>query len=185
MKNKIENINVDYIKLLTDIKMAYNHIENILDNIEYKDFKYCIEANSIKGELKKLYNTTYEDIKKNEKEKVKLITSACCNNCDTNLLISDNIDYSYQCESCDENFYDFEVTSAENLHKEEEKVIKEIPSSFEIELIYDKDEEMVYIGTENSSGLKYECKNIKELSNIIEEYCDNLMLDLEEMEREI
>lgn len=183
MQKKEEKNIINNTEMLKEIKIVYEHIEKMLDNIEYNDFINNFKLNSIKGELRDLYTKNYENIEKNNKDK--LLTSACCKNCSNNLLISDNIDYSYQCNECDENFYDFEVISNDVWYNKEEKVMKEIPSSFEIQIDYEKEEEMLYIGTECSSGLKYKCKNVNDLSKILENYCDNLMLDLEEMEKEI
>jgi len=183
MSKKEEKNSTNKIELLKEIKVAYQRIENMLDNIENNDFKYFKVLNNIKNEIKNLYNITYEKMQNKEKEK--LITSACCKNCCNNLLISDNIEYSYQCIKCDENFYDFETISEELWYKEKGKVTKELPSSFNIQIVYDKTKDLIHIGTDSSSGIKCKCKNIEDLIENIESYCNDFILEPEEKENEI
>lgn len=40
-----------------------------------------------------------------------------------------------------------------------------IKDDVELEIVYEKEEGIVYIGTPTSSGAKYECKTIEDLKN--------------------
>ena len=132
-----------------------------------------------------MYSGAYSNIKNNELKKEQLITDACCKNCNNQLLVSDNIDYSYQCEECDENFYDFEAISDSVWYREEKKEHLELPSSFNLDISFDKDNEIVYIGTESSSGAKYNCSNADEFIKDVEMYCNNYLTYEEEKEVEL
>lgn len=47
---------------------------------------------------------------------------------------------------------------------------KKLNSSFNLQVSYNDKDKIVYIGTENSSGVKYKCDSIKQLINSIENY---------------
>lgn len=92
--------------ILKNTKNSYESILSILKNSDISEEKSGDLHKAMKA-LTELYNSTYLNMADNNKND--LITNACCKNCSNNLLISDNIDYSYQCEECNENFYDFEI----------------------------------------------------------------------------
>jgi len=50
---------------------------------------------------------------------------------------------------------------------------KKIKESFEIILEYDDEDKTLIISSENSSGAKYDCNNIYDLKDSIQEYIDN------------
>lgn len=155
------------LEILKKLKVSYNHISNILDNININEEASANLQKSLMT-LKNIYNSTYSNIVAN---KTDLTTDACCKNCNNNLLISDNIEYSYQCSECDENYYDFEVKRNKNWYEKSFIEDEKINSSFDLELTYDKEEDMVYLVTESGSGAKYKCTNMGELINNIEKYC--------------
>ena len=175
----------DY-ETMRESKVAYNYINDILENSEIRmDTESVKEMKNALEILDMMYSGAYSNIKNNELKKEQLITDACCKNCNNQLLISDNIDYSYQCEKCDENFYDFEAISDSVWYREEKKEHLELPSSFNLDLSFDKDNEIVYIGTESSSGAKYKCSNADEFIKDVEMYCNNYLTYEEEKEVEL
>ena len=153
------------------LKCLKNSYENILFLLKESKLsqKQSNDLQKVIKTLKELYNSTY--LKTVDNDKNDLITNACCKNCNNKLLISDNIEYSYQCEECDENFYDFETIK----YKEEKKSDEKLNSSFYLQLSYDNETKEVYIGTESSSGAKYNCVTIKELVSSVNEYCNNYL----------
>lgn len=103
------------LKILGKTKISYENIIEIIQNNDINN-KLNNSLHIIKNNLKDLYNQTYSNMLNEE-----LTTDACCRNCNNNLLISDNIEYSYQCTECDENFYDFEVDVDEVWYKKDSK----------------------------------------------------------------
>ena len=160
---------MDNLEVLKKLKISY---ENILDILKNRNISEELNNDLQKSasKLKELYNLTYSNMLNEE-----LTTSACCKNCDSKLLISDNIEYSYQCTECDENFYDFEVIANKEWYKKSSDEDERLNSSFYLQLDYNNEEKNVYIGTESSSGAKYNCKTIGELVSSIEEYCYNYL----------
>lgn len=150
------------------LKKQKNLYENILEVLKSGYINNNL-SNSLEhslDELKEVYNMTYSDI--SEKE---LKTEACCKNCNNNLLISDNVEYSYQCTECDENFYDFEVDEKIVWYKKNDEGDRKLKSSFYLDISFDKEENDVCIGTDSSSGANYECSSIDELIKSIKDYC--------------
>lgn len=166
------------IEILRETKNSYENISDILNNNNISD-KSSHNLQKALIELKEIYNLTHSNMLSEE-----LITDACCKNCNTKLLISDNIEYSYQCTECDENFYDFEVNEDTVWYKKDNQEKKKLNSSFSLQLSYDEDEKNVYIATESGSGAKYHCESVEELINKFKDYCYDY-LDLEEYSIEI
>lgn len=154
--------------ILKNTKISYESILDILKNSNISEEKSDDLQKAMKT-LSELYNSTYSNIVDNNKDD--LITNACCKNCSNNLLVSDNIEYSYQCEECDENFYDFEAITSKSWYKKDSDEDEKLNSSFYLQLDYNNKEKNVIIGTESSSGAKYNCTTIGELISSIEEYC--------------
>ena len=151
-------------EILKNTKNSYESILELLQNTDASFEDNEILKNSLDS-LEKLYNLAYSNMLK-EKENLK--TDACCKNCQNDLLISDNINYSYQCTECDENYYDFETNVNKVWYKKDLEEDKKLNSSFYLELDYDYEDKTVYIGTECSSGAKYKCNNIGQLMSSIE-----------------
>lgn len=158
--------------ILKNTKNSYESILSILKNSDISEEKSGELQKAMKA-LTELYNSTYLNMVDNNKND--LITNACCKNCSNNLLISDNIDYSYQCEECNENFYDFEIMANKSWYKKNSDEDEKLNSSFYLQLDYDNEEKNVFIGTESSSGAEYSCATIGELVSAIEEYCYNYL----------
>ena len=51
-----------------------------------------------------------------------------------------------------------------------------LEEDFDLQISFDKEEQLVYIGTETSSGAKYDCKNIEDLKKAINEYIDDYVI---------
>ncbi len=171
--------NLDYknlFEILKYTKRAYNDFQKVLNNNENTLIANLLTK--IFAEFEKQYNDIYKLFEKNEKAKEMLVLDNCCNNCHNKLLVSDNIDYTYQCEQCDENFYDFETFEDDRWFDDEEESI-ELDSSFNVTIDYDKNLKTIWIGSENGSGAKYHCNNIRDLINNIEKYFFNNYLNNE------
>lgn len=158
--------------ILKNTKNLYESILSILKNSDISKEKSG-DLHKVMKALTELYNSTYLNMADNNKND--LITNTCCKNCSNNLLISDNIDYSYQCEECNENFYDFEIMTNKSWHKKNSDEDEKLNSSFYLQLDYDNEEKYVFIGTKSSSGAEYNCTTIGELVSAIEEYCYNYL----------
>lgn len=158
--------------ILKNTKNSYESILSILKNSDVSEEKSDDLQKALKT-LTELYNSTY--LKMVDNNKNGLVTNACCKNCSNNLLISDNIDYSYQCEECDENFYDFEAITNKSWYRKDLDEDEKLNSSFYLHLDYDNKQKNIYIGTETSSGAKYNCTTIGELVSAIEGYCYNYL----------
>lgn len=158
-------------EILKNTKNSYESILELLQNTDVSFEDNEILKKSLDS-LEKIYNLAYSNMLK-EKENLK--TDACCKNCQNDLLISDNINYSYQCTECDENYYDFETDVNKVWYKKDLEEDKKLNSSFYLELDYDYEDKTVYIGTECSSGAKYKCNNIGQLMSSIETYCYNYL----------
>ena len=93
-------------EILKESKVCYEYIRDILENSEITfdngDIKELSETMNILG---KIYERTYQNMKKNSNELEQIKTDLDCPNCQSNVLISDLIDYAYLCENCDENMY--------------------------------------------------------------------------------
>lgn len=158
--------------ILKNTKISYESILDILKNSNISEEKNDDLQKALKT-LTELYNSTY--LKMVDNNKNGLVTNACCKNCSNNLLVSDNIDYSYQCEECDENFYDFEAITNKSWYRKDSDEDEKLNSSFYLHLDYDNKQKNIYIGTESSSGAKYNCTTIGELVSAIEGYCYNYL----------
>ena len=158
--------------ILKNTKSSYESILSILKNSDISEEKSDDLQKAMKT-LTELYNSIY--LKMVDNNKNGLVTNACCKNCSNNLLISDNIDYSYQCEECDENFYDFEAITNKSWYRKDSDEDEKLNSSFYLHLDYDNKQKNIYIGTESSSGAKYNCTTIGELVSAIEGYCYNYL----------
>lgn len=182
---KISDKSMSNYETLRESKVAYNYIDDILQNSEIRmDTNTVEELKNAMDILDDLYSAAYSNLSDPNRKK-QLITDACCKNCDTSLLISDNINYSYQCEKCDENFYDFEAITDNVWYRDEKKNHNELNDDFDLQVAFDKEQKLVYIGTENSSGVKYACENMDELLKDVEMYCDNYLCLEEEKEVEL
>lgn len=174
MYNKNELPISDY-EVLREAKIAYEYINNILKNSKIKLDDNIINSleNTMNG-LSIIYSNAHLNLEHPDKEE-QLLTDACCKNCDNKLYISENIDYSYQCLECDENFYDFETNNNKVWYENKEKENAKFLSSFNLNIEYDKNEKMVYIGSENSSGCNYPCHNLNDFYESVESYCNNYL----------
>ena len=106
--------------------------------------------------LKDLYEIVYSTIKNNPKEHIDLQLGTKCPDCNDNLCISDLADYSYLCQSCDKNFYDFEVNdkvwylkdnnylNSEMIEKVDRSIIGEYISCWEEGNPLPVDKDMIY-----------------------------------------
>ena len=95
---------------LKKVKISYENIDSIL---KYSNIRMDTETvNQLKNAidiLENLYRITYSTIEKDPNEYIDLYLNEKCPDCNSNLYVSDLIDYSYLCKKCDENFYAFEV----------------------------------------------------------------------------
>ena len=107
---KIEDKSISDYETLKKAKISYEGINDILkfSNIRM-DTETVKELDNAVNILKDLYEMVYSTIKNNPKEHIDLQLGTKCPDCNDNLCISDLADYSYLCQSCDKNFYDFEV----------------------------------------------------------------------------
>ena len=107
---KIEDKSISDYETLKKAKISYEGINDILkfSNIRM-DTETVKELDNAVNILKDLYEIVYSTIKNNPKEHIDLQLGTKCPDCNDNLCISDLADYSYLCQSCDKNFYDFEV----------------------------------------------------------------------------
>ena len=173
---KTSDKSMNNFETLRETKVAYNYINDILKNSEIRmDTESVKEMKNALDILDMIYSGAYSNIKNNDLRKEQLKTDACCKNCHNHLLVSDNIDYSYQCEECDENFYDFETITDNVWYKDEKKKHLQLPSSFYLEAEFDKDNKRIWISTENSSGAEYDCENADDFAKAMEIYCNNYL----------
>lgn len=183
---KTSNLSMNEFETMRESKVAYEYILDILQNSDIRmDTESANELRNAMEVLECIYGFAYQNIKDDKNKEEQLLTDVCCKDCKGNLLISDNIDYSYQCENCDENYYDFETESKEVWYKDTMKKHLELPSSFSLDIAYDKDKSLLYIGTEDSSGTKYTCKNLDDLTKDVEIYCEDYLVDYIEKGEEL
>lgn len=52
-----------------------------------------------------------------------------------------------------------------------------LEDDLDLEISFSKEEQLVYIGTETSSGAKYNCETIEDLKKAINEYVDDYVID--------
>ena len=154
---KIEDKSISDYETLKKAKISYEGINDILkfSNIRM-DTETVKELDNAVNILKDLYEIVYSTIKNNPKEHIDLQLGTKCPDCNDNLCISDLADYSYLCQSCDKNFYDFEVNdkvwylkdnnylNSEMIEKVDRSIIGEYISCWEEgkPLLVDKD--MIY-----------------------------------------
>lgn len=173
--NNALNKSMSDFEKLRESKVAYEYILDILESLETRiDTTTAKELRKSMKILNDIYRCAYNNLE-NSNKKEQLITDACCKNCNDNLLISDNIDYSYQCVNCDENFYNFEAISNDIWYKDVKKEHNLLPSSFDIQVSFDKNNNKVYIEAENHFKIKYDCKSFDEFVEAIEIYCNNYL----------
>lgn len=180
---KMSNKSMSDFETLRESKVAYEYILDILESSEIR--MNTIDANQLRNSmevLNNIYSCAYNNLD-NPNKKELLITDACCKNCNNNLLISDNINYSYQCLECDENFYDFEAISNDVWYKDEKKEHNLLPSSFDIYVSFYKNDKKVYIGSDCGSGAKYDCNNSDEFVEAMKIYCNNYLTSEELMDK--
>lgn len=183
IEKKISDLSMSEFETMRESKVAYEYILDILQNSVIRlDTKSANELRNSMEILELMYEFAYQNIKEDKNKEEQLLTDICCKNCKNNLLISDNIDYSYQCENCDENYYGFETEEKEAWYKDTSRKHLDLSSSFSLELAYNKDANLLYMGTENSSGTKYSCENLDDLLKNIEAYCEDYLIDFEKGE---
>ncbi len=105
---------------LREAKVAYEYINSILKYSDVRMDKETVkELENATDILKDLYECTYSTTYDNEDKKEQLLTDCSCPDCHNQLSVSDLIDYSYTCNNCDKNLYDFEVDSEKVWYLEE------------------------------------------------------------------
>lgn len=161
-------------EIIKECKIIYEYLNDIMtnskkdiSNAEYKSINNTLNT------LGKLYNETYEIMKKEDNEVLK--TELECPHCNNEIYISDLIDYAYLCTDCDENFYltEGDLDLEWYFSNVEDKI--KLDDDFLIYVNYDKEKGEVVIGTENSSGANYKCKTIKDLKNIVGMFANNYL----------
>lgn len=154
---KIEDKSISDYETLKKAKISYEGINDILkfSNIRM-DVETAKELDNAADILKDLYEIVYSTIKNNPKEHIDLQLDTKCPDCDDNLCISDLVDYSYLCQSCDKNFYDFEVDNkvwylkdnyylnSEKIEKVDRSIIGEYISCCEEGKTLPVDKDMIY-----------------------------------------
>lgn len=182
LDKKTSDLSMNNYETMREAKVAYNYINDILENSEIRtDSETAKELENSLEILENIYSAAHSYLEAPDRE-YQLLTDACCKNCNNNLFISENIEYSYQCLECDENFYDFETNSNKVWYKDEMKEYLPLPNSFTINVEYDKDEKMVWIGSEDGSGAKYYCENTDDFSKCMKSYCNNYLTYNEELQ---
>ena len=154
---KIEDKSISDYETLKKAKISYEGINDILkfSNIRM-DTETVKELDNAVNILKDLYEIVYSTIKNNPKEHIDLQLGTKCPDCNDNLCISDLADYSYLCQSCDKNFYDFEVNdkvwylkdnnylNSEMIEKVDRSIIGEYISCWEEGTPLPVDKDMIY-----------------------------------------
>lgn len=154
---KIEDKSISDYETLKKAKISYEGINDILkfSNIRM-DTETVKELDNAVNILKDLYEIVYSTIKNNPKEHIDLQLGTKCPDCNDNLCISDLADYSYLCQSCDKNFYDFEVNdkvwylkdnnylNSEMIEKVDRNIIGEYISCWEEGKPLPVDKDMIY-----------------------------------------
>lgn len=154
---KIEDKSISDYETLKKAKISYKGINDILkfSNIRM-DTETVKELDNAVNILKDLYEIVYSTIKNNPKEHIDLQLGTKCPDCNDNLCISDLADYSYLCQSCDKNFYDFEVNdkvwylkdnnylNSEMIEKVDRSIIGEYISCWEEGKPLPVDKDMIY-----------------------------------------
>ena len=154
---KIEDKSISDYETLKKAKISYEGINDILkfSNIRM-DTETVKELDNAVNILKDLYEIVYSTIKNNPKEHIDLQLGTKCPDCNDNLCISDLADYSYLCQSCDKNFYDFEVNdkvwylkdnnylNSEMIEKVDRSIIGEYISCWEEGKPLPVDKDMIY-----------------------------------------
>lgn len=93
-------------EILKDIKKAYD----LLNSSDFlTNFYSTKQLENTSDVFKKLYEETYLLFYNNPEKRKQLLSSCGCPGCNKRLYISDLVNYSYVCKSCDENFYNFET----------------------------------------------------------------------------
>lgn len=154
---KIEDKSISNFETLKKAKISYEGINDILkfSNIRM-DTETSKELDNAVDILKDLYEIVYSAIKNDPKEHIDLQLGTKCPDCDDNLYISDLADYSYLCQNCDKNFYDFEVDdkvwyskdnnylNSEMIEKVDRSIISEYISCWEEGKSLPVDKDMIY-----------------------------------------
>lgn len=164
--NKKGVVEINNYEVIKETKISYEYINDILENAELNISQD--EQNYLKNTLvvlQKIYNYAYEHIENKES----LNTTCDCPKCQSKLIISDLIDYSYLCETCDENFYFNEIENNKEWYLKSD-INEKLKRDFDLEISYDSDSKKMYVGSENSSGVKYTCNDIDDIKESIEDY---------------
>lgn len=175
MDKKTSDLSMSDFETMREAKVAYNYINDILENSEIRmDTQTAKELENSLEILGDIYSAAHSNLESPDKEH-QLFTDCCCKNCNRNLFISENIDYSYQCLECDENFYDFEVIGDKVWYKDDRKEHLPLPYSFQINVDFDKEDQTVWIGFDSGAGAKYCCENAEDFAKAMEFYCNNYL----------
>ncbi len=184
LDKKTSDLSMNDYETMREAKVAYNYINDILENSEVRmDSETAKELENSLEILGYIYSAAHSCLESPDREH-QLLTDACCKNCNNNLFISENIEYSYQCLDCDENFYDFETNGDNVWYDDKTKEHLPLSNSFNINVEYDKNEKTVWIGSEDGSGATYHCKNADDFAKNMEFYCNNYLSYDEELEVE-
>ena len=62
---------------------------------------------------------------------------------------------------------------------------EKLSSSFNLEIVYNDDEKIMYIGTSDSSGEKYKCEKYSDIVKNVKSYCDNYLILDDETESDV
>lgn len=162
-------------EIIKEAKLVYQYIGDLLDNANLEmngDIEDALKTTM--SAMSDIYTNTHT-LMSNDKEESKLLrTDLDCPKCPAKVEISDLIDYEYVCNGCDENYYSIEGNLGEEWYKEDKNSLK-LDENFIIEVDYDSEEQNVMISSENSSGAKYNCKNVNDLKKAIDYYATNYL----------
>lgn len=166
---------MDNYEKLRESKLIYEYINDLLENGNFEipeEDEYSLNATM--GIMANIYINTHI-MMKDDKEEIELLkTDLSCPCCFENLMISDLISYGYVCEKCDEKYYLCEG----DLNYEwyfKDKYKNKLKEDVLLEISYDKNTNNVIIGTDTSSGVKYECKNVSDLASSVECYAKSYL----------
>lgn len=166
---------MDNYEKLRESKLVYEYINDLLENGNFEmSEEYEQALNTTMSAMANIYTNTHI-MMKDDKEEIELLkTDLNCPCCSGNVIISDLITYGYVCEKCDENYYLCEGDLAHEWYFED-KYKRKLKEDVLLEISYDKNENNVIIGTETSSGAKYDCKNISDLARAVESYANSYL----------
>ena len=161
-------------EILAELKKSYEYLTDIRDNgcVDHCNGQLNMEMvnmlNEAKRNIEDIYFDFYKTLNK-EDLRVKELED------DEKVYIARTVEGDYEVGE------DFENMTCEEAgyywYDEQERIDINLPSSFYINIEYDKEEKMVWIDSEDGSGAKYPCNNINELTNAIKYYCANYLID--------